>query len=116
MRLAALGAQHSTGITIFHGRGGAIGRGGGPIYEAILGQPPRTANGRIRITEQGEMLSFKYGLHEIALRNMQLVVAGGVQSSIPDDLLKTTPLPPQLSHESQDTLQCHSASAYAHQH
>src|SRR5256714_10370628 len=116
MRLAALGAQHSISITIFHGRGGAIGRGGGPIYEAVLGQPPGTINGRIRITEQGEMLSFKYGLHEIALRNMELVVAGVVQSSIPDDLLKTSPLPPQMSQEWQETMQRLSAKAYVHYH
>jgi phosphoenolpyruvate carboxylase len=115
-RLAALGASYGIGITIFHGRGGAIGRGGGPIYEAILGQPPGTVNGRIRITEQGEMLSFKYGLHEIALRNMELVVAGVVQSSIPDDLLKTSPLPPQMSQEWQETMQCLSAKAYIHYH
>ncbi|GAC1695955.1 MAG: phosphoenolpyruvate carboxylase [Ktedonobacteraceae bacterium] len=89
-RLAALGRRYDIGITMFHGRGGAIGRGGGPIYEAILGQPPQTVNGRIRITEQGEMLSFKYGLHEIAIRNMELVVAGVVQSSIPETLLTTT--------------------------
>ncbi len=86
-RLAELGRSHNIGITIFHGRGGAIGRGGGPIYEAILGQPPGSVNGRIRITEQGEMLSFKYGLHEIAIRNMELVVTGVVQTSIPDVLL-----------------------------
>jgi len=85
-RLAALGERHSIGMTIFHGRGGAIGRGGGPIYEAILGQPPGTINGRIRVTEQGEMLSFKYGLPAIALRNLELVVAGVAQSSIPGDL------------------------------
>src|SRR5947209_8238955 len=113
-RLAALGASCGIGITIFHGRGGAIGRGGGPIYEAILGQPPGTVNGRIRITEQGEMLSFKYGLHEIALRNMELVVAGVVQSSIPDDLLKSSPLPPHMSREWQETMQRLSAKAYAH--
>ncbi|HKV59454.1 MAG TPA: phosphoenolpyruvate carboxylase [Ktedonobacteraceae bacterium] len=83
LRLAALGEQHAIGITLFHGRGGAIGRGGGPIYEAILGQPPGTVNGRLRITEQGEMLSFKYGLPEIALRNLELVVAGVAESSIP---------------------------------
>ncbi len=83
LRLAALGERHAIGITLFHGRGGAIGRGGGPIYEAILGQPPGTVNGRIRITEQGEMLSFKYGLPEIALRNLELVVAGVMESSIP---------------------------------
>jgi len=82
-RLTALGTRYNVGITLFHGRGGAIGRGGGPIYEAILGQPVGTINGRIRITEQGEMLSFKYGLHAIALRNMELVVAGVAQSSIP---------------------------------
>ncbi len=86
-RLAELGQQYGVRITMFHGRGGAIGRGGGPIYEAILGQPTHTVNGRIRITEQGEMLSFKYGLHEIAIRNMELVVTGVVQASIPDDLL-----------------------------
>ena len=90
-RLAALGVRHSIAITIFHGRGGAIGRGGGPIYEAILGQPPGTVNGRIRITEQGEMLSFKYGLYAIALRSMELVVAGVVQSSLSSGQLKEQP-------------------------
>lgn len=92
-RLAALGQRHNIGITIFHGRGGAIGRGGGPIYEAILGQPPESVNGRIRITEQGEMLSFKYGLHEIAIRNMELVVAGVVQSSVPGAATVPTSVP-----------------------
>ncbi len=82
-RLAALGTRYGVAITLFHGRGGAIGRGGGPIYEAVLGQPAGTVNGRIRVTEQGEMLSFKYGLHSIALRNMELVVVGVAQSSLP---------------------------------
>lgn len=97
-RLAHLGQRHHISITLFHGRGGAIGRGGGPIYEAILGQPPGTVNGRIRITEQGEMLSFKYGLREIAIRNMELVVAGVVQSSIPEEQLLTAPVHPR-AHE-----------------
>ncbi|WP_126595189.1 phosphoenolpyruvate carboxylase [Dictyobacter aurantiacus] len=82
-RLATLSQRHGITITIFHGRGGAIGRGGGPIYQAILAQPPVSVNGRLRITEQGEMLSFKYGIHDIAIRNMELVIAGAVQSSIP---------------------------------
>ncbi len=93
-RLAALGKRHGIGITLFHGRGGAIGRGGGPIYEAILGQPAGTVNGHLRITEQGEMLSFKYGQHEIAIRNMELVVAGVVQSSIPDEGIIETQVHP----------------------
>jgi phosphoenolpyruvate carboxylase len=112
-RLAALGARHDIGITIFHGRGGAIGRGGGPIYEAILGQPPHTVNGRIRITEQGEMLSFKYGLPAIALRNMELVVAGVAQSSIPDDILPHTLTHQHVPPAWLDTMQCLSTNAYA---
>ena len=83
-RLAELGRQHQIGMTLFHGRGGAIGRGGGPIYDAILGQPPGSVNGHIRVTEQGEMLSFKYGLPDIALRNLELVVAGVIKSSLPE--------------------------------
>ena len=82
-RLAELSTRHRIGITLFHGRGGAIGRGGGPIYDAVLGQPPGSVNGHIRITEQGEMLSFKYGLPAIALRNLELVVTGVMQASLP---------------------------------
>src|SRR5437660_7088474 len=115
-RLAALGASCGIGITIFHGRGGAIGRGGRPIYEAILGQPPGTVNGRIRITEQGEMLSFKYGLHEIALRNMELVVAGVVQSSIPDQEIIETQIHPQPTSDWEAIMDRLSANAHARYH
>jgi len=111
-RLAELGERHSIGITIFHGRGGAIGRGGGPIYEAILGQPPGTINGRIRVTEQGEMLSFKYGLPAIALRNLELVVAGVAQSSIPGDLLVDTAANTEDSEGWWETMDRLSASAH----
>lgn len=115
-RLTALGQKYGIGITIFHGRGGAIGRGGGPIYEAILGQPPGTVNGRLRITEQGEMLSFKYGLHEIAIRNMELVVAGVIQSSIPDQQIIETQVHPQPTPEWEATMDRLSASARARYH
>lgn len=112
-RLAALGRRHGIDIIIFHGRGGAIGRGGGPIYEAILGQPPGTVNGKLRITEQGEMLSFKYGLHEIAMRNMELVVAGVVRSSIPDEKIIEAQVHPQAPEAWIAILERLSASAYA---
>ncbi len=115
-RLAALGQKYGIGITIFHGRGGAIGRGGGPIYEAILGQPPGTVNGRLRITEQGEMLSFKYGLHEIAIRNMELVLAGVMQSSIPDQQIIETQVHPQPTPEWEATMDRLSANAHARYH
>jgi phosphoenolpyruvate carboxylase len=115
-RLAALGSRHGVGITIFHGRGGAIGRGGGPIYEAILGQPPGTVNGHIRITEQGEMLSFKYGLHKIALRNLELVVAGVAQSSLPDDKVIDTEIHVQAPERWLEMMDQLAASAYARYH
>src|SRR6266487_962916 len=115
-RLAALGRRHGTGIIIFHGRGGAIGRGGGPIYEAILGQPPGTVNGRLRITEQGEMLSFKYGQHEIAIRNMELVVVGVVQSSIPDQDIIESQIHPTPRREWIALMNRLSASAHERYH
>ena len=112
-KLTDLGKRSSIGITIFHGRGGAIGRGGGPIYEAILGQPQGSVHGRIRITEQGEMLSFKYGLPAIALRNLELVVSGVTQSSLPEERLKNTELPVQVSERWSEVMDRLSASAYA---
>ncbi|HEY6287251.1 MAG TPA: phosphoenolpyruvate carboxylase, partial [Ktedonobacteraceae bacterium] len=112
-RLTDLGTRSSTGITIFHGRGGAVGRGGGPIYEAILGQPPGSVNGRIRITEQGEMLSFKYGLPAIALRNLELVVAGVTQSSLPEEKLKNTELTVGVPERWKEVMDRLSASAYS---
>jgi phosphoenolpyruvate carboxylase len=111
-RLTDLGARSSIGITIFHGRGGAIGRGGGPIYEAILGQPPGSVNGRIRITEQGEMLSFKYGLPAIALRNLELVVSGVTQSSLPEEKLMDTQLAIHAPERWSEVMDRLSASAY----
>ncbi len=113
-RLAELGARYGIDITIFHGRGGAIGRGGGPLYEAVLGQPPGTVNGHIRITEQGEMLSFKYGLREIALRNLELVVTGVAQSSITRESLQEADRPTLASDEWTSIMETLSARAYAH--
>jgi phosphoenolpyruvate carboxylase len=112
-RLAEVGRRLGPGITLFHGRGGAVGRGGGPIYDAILGQPPGSVNGHIRITEQGEMLSFKYGLPAIALRNLELVTAGVIQASLPDSAAAQLTLPPPEQPRWAEILCELSASAYA---
>lgn len=73
-----------TGITvqIFHGRGGAIGRGGGPANHAILAQPRGTVNGRLRITEQGEMIADRYGHHAITERHLGQVINAVLQTSL----------------------------------
>jgi phosphoenolpyruvate carboxylase len=113
-RLTELGKNHQIGITLFHGRGGAIGRGGGPIYDAVLGQPPGSVNGHIRVTEQGEMLSFKYGLPGIALRNLELVVSGVIKSSLPEESTQETPLRDKQRQRRAEIMEELSASAYSY--
>jgi phosphoenolpyruvate carboxylase len=77
-------AQHAgVRLELFHGRGGTVGRGGGPAYRAITSQPPGTVRGRLRVTEQGEMINFKYGLPAIALRNLDSMAAATLLSTIP---------------------------------
>ena len=77
--------RHGVNLTLFHGRGGAVGRGGGPAYAAILSQPPGSVNGSLRVTEQGEMIRFKFGQPDIALRSMEIYACA---------ILEATLLPP----------------------
>ncbi|HBB34964.1 MAG TPA: phosphoenolpyruvate carboxylase [Cyanobacteria bacterium UBA8803] len=80
--LQKIAEQYSIALRIFHGRGGSVGRGGGPAYEAILAQPGHSINGRIKITEQGEVLASKYSLPELALYHLETVTTAVIQASL----------------------------------
>jgi phosphoenolpyruvate carboxylase len=85
--LARAFAEHGTRLQLFHGRGGAVGRGGGSSFGAIRAQPADAVQGRIRITEQGEMIAAKYGTRQSAAANLQSITAATVLASLDESAL-----------------------------
>ena len=77
--LVEVARRHRVRMPLFHGRGGAVGRGGGPAHAAILSQPPGSVGGRLRVTEQGEMIRFKFGLPTLAEQSLALYTGAALE-------------------------------------
>ncbi len=103
-----LANSHNIQLRMFHGRGGTVGRGGGPSYEAILAQPPGTVRGQLRVTEQGEVIGSKYANPEIGRRNLETLVAATLEAT----LLQPTKTAPQGFLQAAEALSQASMTAY----
>ncbi|PRB75717.1 phosphoenolpyruvate carboxylase [Pseudomonas sp. MYb185] len=81
-QLVEVARRHGVRLRLFHGRGGTVGRGGAPAHMAILSQPPGSVNGQLRVTEQGEMIRFKFGLPGVAMHSLQLYTSAVLEATL----------------------------------
>ena len=102
--------EHGVRLRLFHGRGGSVGRGGGPSYHAILAQPAGAVSGQIRLTEQGEVISTKYGNPDTGRRNLEVLLAATLEASLTDHENQVEPA--EQFHAVMDELSARAFNAY----
>ncbi len=110
IELARVFAEHQVRLRLFHGRGGSVGRGGGPTYHAILAQPAGAVAGQIRLTEQGEVISTKYGNPDTGRRNLEVLLAATLEASLTDHENRVEPA--GQFHTVMDDLSARAFTAY----
>ncbi|HHK74997.1 MAG TPA: phosphoenolpyruvate carboxylase, partial [Rhizobiales bacterium] len=101
--------RHGVKLRLFHGRGGSVGRGGGPSYDAILAQPVGAVNGQIRVTEQGEIISSKYSNPEVGRRNLEILASATLEATLFNSGEQT---PPEQYLEAMEEISAHAYKAY----
>jgi phosphoenolpyruvate carboxylase len=102
-------ARHDVRLRLFHGRGGSVGRGGGPTYQAVLAQPAGAVRGQIRVTEQGEVIAAKYGNPDVGRRNLETLVAATLEATL---LSERGDAPNAAFVEAMDALSARAFAAY----
>ncbi|KAB2921968.1 MAG: phosphoenolpyruvate carboxylase, partial [Dechloromonas sp.] len=110
VELTRVFAAHGVRLRLFHGRGGSVGRGGGPSYHAIMAQPAGAVSGQIRLTEQGEVISTKYGNPDTGRRNLEVLLAATLEASLTDHENKVEPA--EQFHAVMDELSARAFNAY----
>ncbi len=110
IELARIFGAHGVRLRLFHGRGGSVGRGGGPSYHAILAQPVGAVSGQIRLTEQGEVISTKYGNPDTGRRNLEVLLAATLEASLTDHENRVEPT--ENFHPVMDQLSALAFTAY----
>src|SRR5579871_5059346 len=109
IELVSVFERHHVRLRLFHGRGGSVGRGGGPSYDAIIAQPGGAVNGQIRITEQGEIISSKYANADVGLDNLEVLAAATLEAS----LLQPQQSAPKKEYlDAMEQLSAHAFKAY----